>query len=60
MEAHYRLSDYWAADASIDVSMPVHGLCAGSGLMFDNDVSLTMRTGAAQLATVDGTRTWTP
>ena len=55
VEAHYRPPSYWPAHASIRVSMPLVGLWAGDGLVFDNTVTLTMNTGAAQLATVDGT-----
>jgi lipoprotein-anchoring transpeptidase ErfK/SrfK len=55
MEAHYRLEDYWPAHSTIKVSMPLQGLWAGKGLVFDNDVTLDMHIGAAQLASVDGT-----
>jgi lipoprotein-anchoring transpeptidase ErfK/SrfK len=55
MEAHYRLPQYWPAHAAIQVSMPLEGLSAGPGLTFDNDLSLSMSTGAAQIAQVDGT-----
>jgi lipoprotein-anchoring transpeptidase ErfK/SrfK len=55
LEAHYRLKDYWPAHASIQVSMPLKGQPAGPGLVFDNDLDLSMSTGAAQLAQVNGT-----
>jgi lipoprotein-anchoring transpeptidase ErfK/SrfK len=55
LEAHYRLPQYWPAHAAIHVELPVQGLWAGDGLVFDNDVTLDISTGAAQLATVDGT-----
>jgi lipoprotein-anchoring transpeptidase ErfK/SrfK len=55
LEAHYRLKNYWPAHSAIKVSMPLQGLWAGQGLVFDNDVSLDMKIGAAQLASVDGT-----
>ena len=55
MEAHYRLADYWPAHSSIHVSMPLKGLWAGQGLVFDNNLSLDMNIGAAQIAKVDGT-----
>jgi lipoprotein-anchoring transpeptidase ErfK/SrfK len=55
IEAHYRLPNYWPAHAALHVSMPVSGLSAGQGLVFDNDVTLDMKIGAAQLASVDGT-----
>jgi lipoprotein-anchoring transpeptidase ErfK/SrfK len=55
MEAHYRLKAYWPAHSTVTVSMPLQGLWAGEGLVFDNDLSLDMNIGAAQLAKVDGT-----
>lgn len=55
LEAHYRLPDYWPAHSTIRLDMPLKGLWAGPGLVFDNDVTLDMNIGAAQLATVDGT-----
>jgi lipoprotein-anchoring transpeptidase ErfK/SrfK len=54
-EAHYRLPSYWPAHAAIHVDMPVQGLWAGEGLVFDNSVTLDIATGAAQLTSVDGT-----
>lgn len=55
IEAHYRPPQYWPAHAAIHVEMPLEGLWAGEGLVFDNSATLDMNTGAAQLATVDGT-----
>ena len=55
LEAHYRLQNYWPAHAAIHVEMPLDGLWAGEGLVFDNDVTLDMNTGPAHMATVDGT-----
>jgi lipoprotein-anchoring transpeptidase ErfK/SrfK len=55
VEAHYRLSSYWPAHATINVSLPVAGLWAGGGLVFDDSLTLSMRTGPAQLVHVDGT-----
>ncbi|MCU1606040.1 MAG: ErfK/YbiS/YcfS/YnhG family protein [Modestobacter sp.] len=56
IEAHYRTAQYWPGHAAIHVSMPIRGLRAGRGLTYGNDVTLDMSTGAAHLATVDGTR----
>jgi lipoprotein-anchoring transpeptidase ErfK/SrfK len=53
-EAHYRLPDYWPAHARIDVDMPLTGKSAGTGLVFAEDLSLQMNTGAAQIAHADG------
>ena len=55
LEAHYRLQQYWPAHANIQVNLPVKGKSAGTGLVFGNDVTLQMNTGAAQVASVDGT-----
>jgi lipoprotein-anchoring transpeptidase ErfK/SrfK len=53
MEAHYRLKDYWPAHAQIHMDLPVKGLSAGSGLTFDNSLTLDFSTGAANISTVD-------
>jgi len=54
LEAHYRLASYWPAHATIHVNMPIAGLWAGRGLVFANNLTLTMRTGAAQIVKIDG------
>jgi lipoprotein-anchoring transpeptidase ErfK/SrfK len=54
LEAHYRLRDYWPARAKINVSMPVQGLSAGPGLAYENNLTLAVATGAANITTVDG------
>jgi lipoprotein-anchoring transpeptidase ErfK/SrfK len=54
LEAHYRLASYWPAHATIRLNLPVAGLFAGPGLVFDDNLSLLMRTGARHIATVDG------
>jgi lipoprotein-anchoring transpeptidase ErfK/SrfK len=54
LEAHYRLSAYWPAHASIRVSLPLAGLWAGKGLVFDDNLTLSIKTGAAQVVKVDG------
>ena len=54
MEAHYRLSHYWPAHAKIELSLPLKGLSAGSGLTFDDSLTLQVSTGAAHIAMVDG------
>jgi lipoprotein-anchoring transpeptidase ErfK/SrfK len=53
LEAHLRLRDYWPAHASIAVSMPVHGVAAGGGYEFADDLSVAFRTGARVVSTVD-------
>jgi lipoprotein-anchoring transpeptidase ErfK/SrfK len=54
LEAHYRLAQYWPGHATITLNLPVAGLTAGKGLVFDDSLTLTMKTGAAHVATVDG------
>jgi lipoprotein-anchoring transpeptidase ErfK/SrfK len=54
MEAHYRLASYWPAHATIHLNLPVSGLWAGPGRVFDDNLSLTIRTGPAQLVKIDG------
>jgi lipoprotein-anchoring transpeptidase ErfK/SrfK len=54
LEAHYRLPQYWPAHAAIHLDMNLKDKSAGPGLYFDNDLTLDMNTGAAQVGTVDG------
>jgi lipoprotein-anchoring transpeptidase ErfK/SrfK len=53
MEGHYRLSHYWPAHARIHMDLPVKGLSAGTGLAFENSLTLDFATSAARVATVD-------
>jgi lipoprotein-anchoring transpeptidase ErfK/SrfK len=52
MEAHYRESAYWPAHSHIDAELPIQGLGAGPGHVFDNDLSLSMDIGAEHISTV--------
>jgi len=54
LEAHYRLADYWPGHAKIHLDLPVKGLSAGTGLVFDNTLTLDMATGAANISKIDG------
>ncbi len=54
VEAHYRPQDYWPAHASIHLDLPVQGLSAGTGLVFDDSLTLDMSTGPANISKVDG------
>jgi lipoprotein-anchoring transpeptidase ErfK/SrfK len=54
MEAHFRLQDYWPAHAAIRLDLPIKGLSAGTGWVFDNSLTLDMSTGARNIANVDG------
>ena len=53
MEAHYRLQSYWPAHALIHLELPVQGLSAGPGLVFDDSLTLDFSTGAEHVLTVD-------
>lgn len=54
MEAQYRTEHYWPAHANIEVNMPLKGVSAGSGLAFDDSLTLSVHTGAAHISRVDG------
>jgi lipoprotein-anchoring transpeptidase ErfK/SrfK len=54
MEAHYRLAKYWPPHSTIRLNLPVAGLWAGPGRVFDDNLSLTIRTGATQIVKIDG------
>ncbi len=53
VEADFRLQNYWPGHARIHLSLPVKGLSAGTGLAFDNSLTLDFTTGAANVLTVD-------
>ncbi len=42
LEAHYRLKDYWPAHATIALDLPIKGLSAGPGLVFNDSLTLKM------------------
>jgi len=54
LEAHYRLEGYWPAHATIALDLPIQGLSAGTGLVFNDSLTLKMNTGAKNITTVDG------
>jgi lipoprotein-anchoring transpeptidase ErfK/SrfK len=53
IRADYRLPALWPAHSKIHMSLPVKGLSAGPGLVFDDSLSLDFDTGAANIVTVD-------
>lgn len=55
LEAHYRLRQYWPANAKIFLNLPVKGLAAGKGLAYDDSLTLSISTGPANVSTVDCT-----
>ena len=54
MEAHYRTQTFWPAHAAIDLAVRVQGLSAGTGLVFDDSLTLAMKTGARNITSVNG------
>lgn len=54
LEAHYRPQTYWPAHASIKLSAPLQGVSAGKGMTYDDDFSLSISTGPANISYVDG------
>lgn len=53
MEAHYRPQHFWPAHAHIHMGLPVYGLSAGTGLAFDDNLTIDFDTGAAHIGLVD-------
>lgn len=55
MQAHFRMQDYWPANATIQLELPIAGLSAGTGLAYSGALSsLKMLTGHKVVTTVDG------
>lgn len=54
IEAHYRLQDYWPAHSTIHVDMPIKGLSAGAGLVYEDNLTLDFSIGARHVSTVNG------
>ena len=54
MEAQYRLQHYWPAHSKVEMNMPLKGVSAGSGLAFDDSLTLSMNIGAAHISQVNG------
>ncbi len=52
-EAHYRPPTYWPGHATITLNAPLKGVSAGPRLTVDNDLTLTMHTGAAHVSTIN-------
>jgi lipoprotein-anchoring transpeptidase ErfK/SrfK len=53
MAAHYRTQNYWTADSSVKLNLPVQGLSAGKGLTFDDSLTLSISIGDAHVSSVD-------
>lgn len=53
MAALYREQKYWPAHSQIAVNLPVKGLSAGDGLVYDDSLTLTFAIGAAHISQVN-------
>jgi lipoprotein-anchoring transpeptidase ErfK/SrfK len=53
IEGHFRPQSYWTAHAKIHIGIPAKGLSAGSGLSYDDSLTLDFTTGARNVSTVD-------
>lgn len=53
MEALYRQSKYWPAHSAIAVDLPVQGLSAGDGLVYDDSLTLNFSIGASHISQVN-------
>ena len=53
IEALYRPRHFWPAHARIHVNLPLKGLSAGRGLAYDDSLTLSVRTAARHVSTVD-------
>ena len=54
IEGHFRPQTYWPANAAVHIAMPIKGLSAGDGMVFDNSLTTDFRTGDQHVATVSG------
>jgi lipoprotein-anchoring transpeptidase ErfK/SrfK len=52
IQAVYRPQNYWPAHAKISVNLPLKGVSAGTGLSYDDNLTLNFSTGAAHISTV--------
>ena len=53
VEGHYRLENYWPANSKVHIGIPAKGLSAGSGLSFDDSLTLDFTTHDRIVSTVD-------
>ncbi len=53
IEAHFRLENYWPAHAKIHVNIPTKGLSAGTGMAFDDSLTLDFTTGPRNISVVN-------
>ncbi len=55
LAAHYRPQNYWPANSTITMKMPVQGLSGGGAFVFDDSLTLSMNIGDSHVSTVDCT-----
>jgi lipoprotein-anchoring transpeptidase ErfK/SrfK len=53
IEGHWRPETYWPAHSTVHVDLPMKGQSAGTGLVYDNDLTLDFSIGASHISTVD-------
>jgi lipoprotein-anchoring transpeptidase ErfK/SrfK len=53
IEADWRPEAYWPGHAQVHMSLPVKGVSAGTGLAFDDSLTLDFATGPSNIVTVD-------
>jgi lipoprotein-anchoring transpeptidase ErfK/SrfK len=54
LEAHYRPQTFWPAHTKIELNMPTAGLSAGPRLAYDDSLTLSWKTGMANILSVNG------
>jgi lipoprotein-anchoring transpeptidase ErfK/SrfK len=54
IEAHYRPAEFWPGHAQVAMNLDTKGKSGGAGLVFDNSLTLDMKTGPANIGKVDG------
>ncbi|WP_375501234.1 L,D-transpeptidase [uncultured Jatrophihabitans sp.] len=53
IEGHFRLENYWPAHSKIHVGIPAKGVSAGTGLSYDDSLTLDFTTHDRIISTVD-------
>ncbi|GAB2475991.1 L,D-transpeptidase [Jatrophihabitans fulvus] len=55
VQAHYRTREFWPANSTVKLDLPIGGLSAGKGLVYRDELSsVTFRTGDKRVTRVDG------
>jgi lipoprotein-anchoring transpeptidase ErfK/SrfK len=53
IEGHWRPQSYWPAHSTIHVDLPMKGKSGGTGLVYDDSLTLDYAIGASHISTVD-------